>query len=60
MKLCVGKYVTKNVFVTVDQGLTPESRKVGVEVRVLPSVTVETDVGAAGDGKIGLNWRWNY
>jgi len=56
----VGKYVTKNVFVTVDQGLTPESRKVGVEVRVLPSVTVETDVGAAGDGKIGLNWRWNY
>ena len=55
-----GKYIGDKVFLKVEQGLTPESRNVGVEVRVLPRVTVEGGVGAQGDGKVGANWRWDY
>src|SRR5262249_18241939 len=55
-----GKYITKDVYLKVEQGMTPESRQVGVEVRVLPQVTVEGDVGAQGTGKVGVNWRYDY
>src|SRR5690606_39348338 len=36
--LAVGKYITDDVFLKMNQGVTPESRRVGVEVRVLPRV----------------------
>jgi translocation and assembly module TamB len=55
-----GKYISDNVFLKVEQGLTPESRNVGVEVRVLPRVTVEGGVGIQGDSKVGVNWRYDY
>jgi translocation and assembly module TamB len=55
-----GKYISDKVFLKVEQGLTPESRNVGVEVRVLPRVRVEGGVGAQGDGKVGVNWRYDY
>jgi len=55
-----GKYISDKVFLKVEQGLTPESRNVGVEVRVLPRVRVEGGVGAEGDGKVGVNWRYDY
>lgn len=58
--MTAGKYIGDNVFLKVEQGLTPESRNVGVEVRVLPRVTVEGGVGAQGDGKVGVNWRYDY
>jgi translocation and assembly module TamB len=55
-----GKYISDDVFLKVEQGLTPGSRKVGVEVRVLPQITVEGDVGGQGDGSVGANWRYDY
>ena len=55
-----GKYISDKVFLKVEQGVTPESRNVGVEVRVLPRVRVEGGVGAGGDGKVGVNWRYDY
>ncbi len=55
-----GKYIGDNVFLKVEQGLTPESRNLGVEVRVLPRVTVEGGVGIQGDSKVGVNWRYDY
>lgn len=58
--LSAGKYVSDEVYVRVQQGLTPESRTVGVEVRVLPQVVVEGDVGGEGDGRVGVNWRYDY
>lgn len=62
--LRAGQYLTEDVFVRVDQGLTPESRRVGVEVRVLPEtlpdVTVDSDVGADGRTSFGLNWKYDY
>jgi translocation and assembly module TamB len=58
--LAVGKYLTDDVFVKMNQGLTPESRKIGVEVRVLPRITVESDVGAESQGSVGVNWKLDY
>ncbi|MBX6320605.1 MAG: translocation/assembly module TamB domain-containing protein, partial [Rhodospirillaceae bacterium] len=62
--LRAGKYLTEDVFVHVDQGLTPESRRVGVEVRVLPEtlpgVTVNSDVGADARSSVGVNWKYDY
>lgn len=58
--LTVGKYLTDDVFVRMNQGITPESRRVGVEVRVLPRVTVESDIGAQSQGSVGVNWRYDY
>jgi translocation and assembly module TamB len=55
-----GKYIDDDVFVRVEQGLTPESRNVGVEVRVLPKVILEGDVGGQGDGRIGVRFRHDY
>jgi translocation and assembly module TamB len=55
-----GKYISDDVFLKVEQGLTPDSRKVGVEVRVLPQINVEGDVGGQGDGEVGVNWRYDY
>jgi hypothetical protein len=40
--------------------MTAESREVGVEVRVLPRVTVEGGVGQEGSGKVGVNWKYDY
>jgi hypothetical protein len=48
------------VFLKVEQGITQESREVGVEVRVLPQVTVEGGVGHEGNGRVGVNWRYDY
>lgn len=58
--LAIGKYITDDVFLKMNQGLTPESRQVGVEVRVLPRVTVESSVGAQSQGNVGVNWRLDY
>lgn len=58
--LQAGKYVSDDVYLKVEQGLTPESRRVGVEVRVLPRITVEGDVGAQGSSRVGVKWRYDY
>jgi translocation and assembly module TamB len=58
--LRIGKYISDDVLLKVEQGLTPESRKVGVEVRVLPQITVDGDVAASGDSSVGVNWRYDY
>lgn len=55
-----GKYISDDVYLKVEQGLTPESRRVGVEVRVLPRITVEGDVGAEGGSRVGVKWRYDY
>jgi translocation and assembly module TamB len=58
--LTVGKYLTDDVFVKMNQGVTPESRKIGVEVKVMPRVTVESDIGAESQGSVGVNWKLDY
>ncbi|MDA1324314.1 MAG: translocation/assembly module TamB domain-containing protein [Proteobacteria bacterium] len=58
--LKAGKYVTEEIFLSVTQGTQAGSQKVGVEVQVLPNITVESDISGSADSNIGLNWKWDY
>lgn len=58
--LSAGKYITDDIYLSLDQGLTPGSSKVTVEVELTPNLTLESDVGANATGNVGLNWEWDY
>lgn len=56
----VGKYVAEGVYVGVEQGLTPESSGVTVEVELTPRVSVETKATGAAGADVGVNYKFNY
>ncbi len=58
--LSAGKYIGKNIYLEVEQGLGPESGKVSVEVEVTPNITVDSEVGVDSRGGAGINWKWDY
>jgi translocation and assembly module TamB len=58
--ITAGKYVAEGVYVGASQGFTPESRKVVVEIEILPRVTVQGDVSQSGSTGIGLNYKYDY
>ena len=59
--LGIGSYLTDNVFIGVDQGLADPTATTGqVEVEITPNISVESDVGIDGSGRIGVNMEWDY
>jgi translocation and assembly module TamB len=58
--LKAGKYITEDVFLSVTQGTEPGSQKVGVEVEVLPNLSLESDIGGPTSGNVGVNWKFDY
>jgi translocation and assembly module TamB len=56
----VGKYVAEGVYVGVEQGLTPESSGVTVEVELTPRISVETKATGAAGADVGVNYKFNY
>lgn len=58
--LKAGKYINEKVFLSVSQGTEPGSQQVGVEVEVLPNVSVDIDVGGSESGNVGVNWKFDY
>lgn len=58
--LSVGKYLTEDVFISVEQGLAQQSGRVNVEVELMPEVTVESEVGADAQSNVWLNWKLPY
>lgn len=55
-----GQYLTEDVFVGVEQGLTQDSGKVTVEVGITDNIAVESNVGATGNSDVGLQFKWDY
>jgi autotransporter translocation and assembly factor TamB len=55
-----GKYLTDDVYIGVKQGATPESSSVGVEVEVLPNVSVESEVRRTGQSDVGVKFKLDY
>jgi len=49
-----------NVYLEVEQGPGPDTGKVSVEIELTPHIGVETDIGADGQGGLGVNWKWDY
>ncbi len=58
--LKAGNYLTEDVFLSVTQGTQPGSQKVGVEVKVTPHVSMESNISGNADSNIGVNWKWDY
>ncbi|MBW7864532.1 MAG: translocation/assembly module TamB domain-containing protein [Candidatus Hydrogenedentes bacterium] len=58
--LGVGKYLTDNVYVEVEQGVTAESGRVSAEVEVNPNVSVKADAGVRSRSGVGVFWKRDY
>jgi translocation and assembly module TamB len=58
--LTASKYITDNVYLRVQGGLTPEASKLSLEWRVLKNVTIESDVSQDAQGEVGVTWKWDY
>ena len=58
--LTASKYLTDNVYLRVQQGLTPETSKLSIEWEVYNNITVESDVSQDAQGEVGVSWRWDY
>jgi translocation and assembly module TamB len=58
--LSAGRYVSDRVYVGVSQGAKSASSAATVEIEVTPNVKVESEVGAGGTGKAGVNFEWDY
>ena len=59
--LGLGSYLTDNVFIGVEQGLADPSATTGrVEIEITPNISVESDVGTDGSGRIGVILEWDY
>ncbi|MGN6671547.1 MAG: translocation/assembly module TamB domain-containing protein [Candidatus Nucleicultricaceae bacterium] len=58
--LTLGKTLAEGVYVSVDQGLTPEDTKAVIDIDIAPSVVLETEVSTQSTGSIGLKYKWDY
>jgi translocation and assembly module TamB len=58
--LSAGRYVSDGVYVGMSQGAKSASTAATVEIEVTPNVKVESEVGAGGTGKAGVNLEWDY
>lgn len=56
----VGKYIDRDTFVRVEEGLGSNEEKVTIERRLGRGLSVEADVGRRGSGGVGLSWRTDY
>jgi translocation and assembly module TamB len=59
-KLEAGKYLSEQVYVGVQQGTAGGSSGARIELKVLPNVSVETEVEATGGANIGAKFKWDY
>ncbi len=55
-----GKYISDNVFLEVQQGVTPGSGKATLEIELTPSISAETQIGQQGQTGASLNWTYDY
>ena len=54
-----GKYISDNVFLEFQQGVTPGSAKAKLEIELTPSLSAETQIGQQGTGS-SLHWTYDY
>lgn len=58
--LSVGKYIAPGVFLKLQQGLSGDSSRAVVEVEVSDTISVETDVGADSQSRVGVTYELDY
>lgn len=55
-----GKYLTDDVYLSIQQGAEPEDRLIKTEVELTRSVTGNTTIDGAGSQAIGVEWKRDY
>ena len=55
-----GSYVADGVYVGVKQGLGENSSAAVIEYEITPNVTVESDIGADSESRLGVKMEWDY
>jgi translocation and assembly module TamB len=58
--LSAGKYLSEEVYIEVEQGISAETGKASLIWEITPNISVETEVGVNAEAGIGVNWRWDY
>lgn len=58
--LQAGKYITDNVYLRLDKGITAEEDKVGVVIELTPSINLESEAGTTSGMGLGLFWQRDY
>ncbi len=58
--LSAGKYLSDEVYLEVEQGISPETGKASLKWEITPNVSVQTEVGVNAEAGAGINWRWDY
>jgi translocation and assembly module TamB len=58
--LSAGKYISEDVYIEVEKGISPETGKASVNWDVTPNITVDTEVGINAEGGLGIQWKWDY
>jgi len=56
----IGKYLSDDIRVELEQGTAKDSSKVRVEVQLFPNITLESEVGANARSGLGLFWKKDY
>ncbi|MCB9957700.1 MAG: translocation/assembly module TamB domain-containing protein [Rhodospirillaceae bacterium] len=59
--LGLGSYIGDNIYLGVEQGLANPTDTTGrVEVEITPNISLESEVGSDGSGRIGVTMEWDY
>jgi translocation and assembly module TamB len=58
--LSAGKYLSEDVYLKVQQGISPETGKASLTWEITPNISVETEVAVNAEAGVGVNWRWDY
>lgn len=54
-----GKYITDNIYIGVEQGITQDSSAVRIEVELFPRVTLEGRTSTESS-RVGIGWKRDY
>ena len=55
-----GRYVSRDVYLGVQQGLTADSSRAKVEVGITDNIQAEVGVGVRADPQVGVKLQWDY
>ncbi|MCC3305367.1 translocation/assembly module TamB domain-containing protein [Sneathiella sp. HT1-7] len=59
-EVSVGKYVSDNIYVGVDQGTQSGGTRAKVQIELTPNISVESEMGQSTDSSVGIFWKWDY
>ncbi|MBN9024064.1 MAG: translocation/assembly module TamB domain-containing protein, partial [Rhizobiales bacterium] len=56
----IGKRLNDKVYIGVQQGTSPDSSKVTVDVDLTRNIRIQGAAGADGSNEVGIGAQWDY